>query len=147
MSRSRFTRSFLLLTALGVLAVGCSGGGGEPSPSPTPSTAPSAAQVTDADNGSTVQLARGGTLTVSLESNASTGFAWSVAEPGPAQLELQGEPVYVAPDSDLVGAAGTQVFTFAATTAGTGALTLDYTRSFEEAVPPEQTFTLTVEVE
>ena len=46
----------------------------------------------------------------------------------------------------MVGAAGTEVFTFTAVETGTGELKLVYQRSFE-SVPPEQTFTLTVAVE
>jgi predicted secreted protein len=106
-------------------------------------------QVTDADDGATVQVALNGTLIVALTSNPSTGFAWHVEDPSPAQLRLEGEPAYVPPGSTttpVVGAAGTEVFTFTAVEAGTAELVLVYERSFE-TVPPERTYTLTVEVE
>jgi inhibitor of cysteine peptidase len=110
---------------------------------------PAEVQLTDADNGRSVTLANGGALVIALTSNPSTGFAWSVADPSPSQLVLQGEPQYVPPGSTTtpaVGAAGTQVFTFKATATGEAKLTLNYARSFEPTVPPEKTFTVTVTV-
>jgi inhibitor of cysteine peptidase len=110
---------------------------------------PAEVQLTDADNGRSVTLANGGTLIIALTSNPSTGFAWSVADPSPSQLVLQGEPQYVPAGSTtpVVGAAGTQVFTFKATATGEAKLTLNYARSFEPNVPPNKTFTVTVTVE
>lgn len=111
---------------------------------------PAEVQLTDSDNGRAVTLANGGTLIIALTSNPSTGFAWSVVDPSPSQLVLQGEPQYVPPGSTTtpaVGAAGTQVFTFKATATGEAKLTLNYARSFEPTVPPNKTFTVTVTVE
>jgi inhibitor of cysteine peptidase len=115
---------------------------------PTGGTAPDEVQLTDADNGSTVQLANGGTLIVALPSNITTGFSWSVSESSSPQLELQGEPQYVPAGSTtpVVGAGGTEVFTFKAAGTGTATLTLEYRRPFEPGVPPEQTFSVTVEI-
>jgi inhibitor of cysteine peptidase len=117
-------------------------------PTATPAV-PAEVQLTDDDNGRSLTLAKGGTLIIALVSNPSTGFAWSVADPSPAQLVLQGEPQYVPPGSTtpVVGAAGTQVFTFKATATGEAKLTLNYARSFEPTVPPEKTFTVTVTVQ
>ena len=91
----------------------------------------------------------GHSLIVALPSNPSTGFAWAFAPPEPAQRQMQGEPTYVPPGSTspVVGAAGTQVFTFKAVARGTAKLDLIYARPFEKGVPPEKTFTVTVEVE
>jgi inhibitor of cysteine peptidase len=129
---------------------------GDATPAATSAASPTAAsgapdevQLTDADDGSTVALAVDGTLIVALPSNPSTGFAWSVTAPEPAGLELEGEPEYVPPGSTtpVVGAAGTQVFTFTATESGTSVLTLTYARDFEPGAEGEQTFTVTVEIE
>lgn len=109
---------------------------------------PDEVQITDADNGSTVKLALDGELIVALASNITTGFSWSVGEQTGPQLELQGEPRYVPPGSTtpVVGAAGTQVFTFEAKSTGTAKLVLEYKRPFEPGVAPEKTFSLTVEI-
>jgi inhibitor of cysteine peptidase len=109
---------------------------------------PDEVELTDADNGASVKLADGGTLVISLESNPSTGFAWTIAEPAPSQLESQGDPVYVPPaeTTPIVGAPGTEVFTLTAAAAGTAELKLEYRRSFEPDVPAEKTFAVTVEI-
>jgi inhibitor of cysteine peptidase len=116
--------------------------------SPTQAALPDEVQLTDADDGAKVGLANGGTLIVALPSNPSTGFSWSVGEQSSPRLELQGEPQYVPPGSTtpVVGAAGTQVFTFKAIAAGTATLTLEYRRPFEPGVAPQDEFTVTVEV-
>ena len=118
------------------LAGGC-GGGAEPS----------VVRLTEEDAGSTVALAVGDSLVVTLESNASTGYTWEVVAPLPEMLEQEGEPEYLAPeDQDVVGAPGAQEFTFAVVSAGTGALDLAYVRPWEEDVEPEAIYEVTIEV-
>ena len=119
-----------------------------PTPTATASDYPSEVQLTDSDNGSSVRLANGGQLIVALISNASTGYSWSVQDPAPGQLELQGEPRYVPPGStnNVVGAPGTQVFTFLAKSSGSARLTLQYKRPFEPGAAPDETFSVTVDI-
>lgn len=149
MKRSRFVPA-VLSVVLFALVTGCSGG--EPAPSSaTPTTSgpalPSLVNLTEADDGAAVLLATGGTLVVTLESNASTGFAWAVEGEPPLPLEMQGDPQYVEPEGGLVGAPGTQVFTFVAVAAGEGTLSLAYAREWETDTAPESTFTVSVAVE
>lgn len=156
--------SLVVLMAAATGAAACGDGGGQPTHVPT-----TAATVTppvgyekdvrlkDADNGATVKLALGGTLTITLESNPSTGFTWSLAGLAGPELEMVGEPQYVPPVSTtpLVGAPGSQVFTFRTTgvgmpPAGTPAVVqvaLDYKRGFEPDVAPAKTFRITVEIQ
>ena len=47
----------------------------------------------------------------------------------------------------VVGAPGTEVFTFKATAAGDSTLKMEYRRSFEPASAPEDTFTVELEIE
>jgi len=110
--------------------------------------APDTVRLGEADNGRSVTVAKGGTVIVTLPSNPSTGFSWAVVLPAPAQLEPQGEPKYVPSGSTtpVVGAGGTEVFTFRARATGTGTLELGYARPFEKGVPPEKTFRVTVDV-
>jgi inhibitor of cysteine peptidase len=138
---------------VGGAALGCSaGGGGAPTAGPTSAgetpAVPTEVRLTEDADGTQVRLAVGGTLVVALGSNPSTGYSWAVEEPSPAQLEQEGPPVFEAPEATepVVGAPGTEVFTFTAVAAGTASLTLVYARPWEEDVPPEQTFTATVEV-
>ncbi len=111
--------------------------------------APAEVQLTKADNGKTVTVALDGTVIVALASNPSTGYSWAVVATEPANLELDGEPTYVPPGSTtpVVGAAGTEVFTFKAIETGTSKLSMAYARSFETGVAPEETFEVTVKVE
>lgn len=152
---------------VGLAAVACAGGdGADGTPSPTfppgvqgtaTASSPREVQLADADNGKTVRLARGGTVIVALQSNPSTGFSWYVGETAGPELALHGEPTFVPPGSTspVVGAAGTQVFTFVTTDIGmpppgTPAVVqvvLEYKRGFEPNTPPEKTFKFTVEID
>jgi inhibitor of cysteine peptidase len=104
--------------------------------------------LADVDAARTVTVAVDDTVTVSLASNPSTGFRWTVRAPAPAQLRAEGDSTFVAPTaaSPAVGASGTEVFTFRAVERGTANLTLDYARSFEQGVPPEKTWAVTIVV-
>ena len=147
-----------LLVVSAALGVACGGDDGDDA-DPTATSAPSAeptqasfhaeVQLTDVDDGTSVQLANGGTLIIALPSNPSTGYSWSVAESSDPQLELQGEPAFVPAGSTtpVVGAGGTEVFTFEAVDTGTATLTLGYRRPFEPNASPEDTFSITVEIQ
>ena len=95
--------------------------------------------VTDTDSGSEVLVAADETFEVRLQSNPSTGFSWeldAMSTPGLVTLVSNG---YVEPsDSDVVGAAGTEVFVFKATGEGAGILRMAYLRPFEDHPIPER---------
>jgi inhibitor of cysteine peptidase len=134
------------LATLGVVA--CGGDGMPATPTPGGSTALAEVQLMDADNGRSIEVASGGTVIVALTSNRSTGYAWAVdVAPGP-QLTQLGEAEYAPAGSSLpvVGAGGTEKFTFSATSPGVVSLHLVYRRSFEPGVPPVRTFEVSVTV-
>ena len=101
-------------------------------------------------DGTTQQLKMGEVLSITLESNPSTGYSWFATISNPSILVQMGEPVYQESSTNsstpVLGAAGTQIFYFQAAEVGTTTLTLDYKRSFETNVAPEKTFSMTVEV-
>lgn len=101
------------------------------------------ATVTADDDGGTVTVRTGGTLTVELEGNPTTGFTWMEAEV-PEMLESRGEPEFES-SSDALGAGGMMTLTYDAVAAGEGTLKLDYARPWE-SVQPENTFSVTVKV-
>lgn len=72
---------------------------------------------------------------VVLESNATTGYAWELETDLPADVVRLVRDVYVEPDTDLVGAAGRQEFTFEGVGDGAAVIELWYVRSFDD--PPE----------
>jgi inhibitor of cysteine peptidase len=139
----RFLLTTLTLIAIGGLIAGCGDGDSDKD-----GDYPTEVQVTEADEGSTVRLAVGGELIVALASNPTTGFGWSVSEDSDEALVLQGEPRYVPAGSTtpVVGAGGTEVFTFEAEETGSARLMLEYRRPFEPGVAPERTFSVSVEI-
>jgi inhibitor of cysteine peptidase len=104
--------------------------------------------LTDADNGKQITLQPGDTLTVTLESNPTTGYGWQVMELDQTVLVQDGDPEYKASSGSggSVGAGGTETFRFKAVHSGATALELGYLRSWE-SVPPIETFTIQVGVE
>jgi inhibitor of cysteine peptidase len=101
-------------------------------------------------DGTTQQLKKGEVLSITLESNPSTGYSWFATVSNQAVLLQMGEPEYQAPAFDtatpIVGASGAETFFFQAANAGSATLTLEYMRSFEKDVNPEKTITITIEV-
>ena len=73
-----------------------------------------------------------------LESNATTGYVWELETPPLADVVRLVDEVYVAPDTDLVGAPGRQELTFEAVGEGTAELSLWYVRTFEDPKEPAE---------
>lgn len=98
--------------------------------------------ATHAQNGQTVSIAKGETLTVKLAGNPTTGYQWTVAQNDADFLQPQ-DPIYE-PDSSAIGSGGTYFFRFTALKPGTASLRMTYRRSWEPA--PIETFTLAVDI-
>ena len=136
MSLRKACGSFLIIALLGALALalaGCGSSGGD-------------VVVTGADTGELVTLDAGQKLVVRLESNPSTGYSWEVVGV-PRVLEGPAAPTHEqnSEAEGVVGAAGTDVFTFIASDdAGDGTLVLAYRRPWETDVPAEEEFVLEV---
>jgi inhibitor of cysteine peptidase len=103
-------------------------------------------KVDDSMNGQTITVKQGETIVVTLAGNPTTGFGWTVKDLDTTILSQIGDYSYKA-DSNLIGAGGVFTYQFKAEAAGTTTLKLDYARSWETDVAPEQTFAVTVVVE
>jgi len=91
------------------------------------------------DNGRQIDLQKGQTLVITLESNPTTGFMWEVVELDESILRQMGEAEFQ-PESEALGAGGTETFRFQAMSPGQAALKLVYHRPWEEDVDPLETF-------
>lgn len=125
--------SAVTVLAAAVFLVACALGGGAASTAIDPD-----------DNGKTVAVPVGQQLMLSLPSNPSTGYQWSLAATLPPQLVTAAETFESSGTPGLVGAGGTQVFTYSVVRAGSGVLTLVYARPWEKGVSPVETYTVTV---
>jgi inhibitor of cysteine peptidase len=115
----------------------------------TSSTQPPAAGEVTATASGPVALKVGQALVVTLPSNPSTGYSWTISTaPDGAVLTQNGELTYAATNPDVVmpGSGGTETVRFTATAAGTTTIVLDYRRPWETDVPPVDTVTLDVTV-
>lgn len=96
----------------------------------------------EGDNGKTVAITRSGSeVVVSLSSNGSTGYTWTVKSLGGLPAP---QSKYIAPGpNDPIGSPGTQTFTWPQVTAvGSHTIQLEYKRSFDPT--PAQTYSVTV---
>ena len=82
-------------------------------------------------------------FSISIDENPTTGYRWSqkIADEGIVKLAKDD---YNAPQSGLVGAGGTRVFTYTAVAPGKTTILLNYERSWEGN--PIKTLTVSVEV-
>ncbi len=97
------------------------------------------------NNGERVALGPGDTIEVHLEGNATTGFNWELVDLDPKVISTEGEPVYETADTDLVGTAGTWIWTLVAQQPGECVVQFVYHRSWEDE-QPEATFSFTANV-
>lgn len=137
---------FLSIMALGMAAsIACS----------TPSSfAPNEVSVKESDTGKEVKVAVGGTLTVELDSNPSTGFKWelmSISDPG--VVEKTGEKFEAAMikraegSPPIVGAPGRELWTFKALKKGKSGVSMQYSQPWTGDTKGVRSFDLTVVVE
>ena len=100
-------------------------------------------------SGKTVEISAGDSLTVTLDSNPSTGFSWALKGTGnESVLKESGHEFKAAPANDppLLGAGGKEIWTFKALNKGSSTISMEYTRSWEQNVEPQDTFALPIVV-
>jgi inhibitor of cysteine peptidase len=101
--------------------------------------------VDDSYSGKQVELSVGQSLVVTLVSNASTGYSWSLAQNSDETVLNNTGNKYVAPQTTLVGAGGKEEWTFKALKKGNSTISMGYSRPWESTLPAK-TFDLTVVV-
>ncbi|MCJ7516328.1 MAG: protease inhibitor I42 family protein [Dehalococcoidia bacterium] len=95
-----------------------------------------------------VAVATGNTFTVTLCSNATTGFKWSEAAQISDQTVVQqtGHEFIAPQGTGMVGAPGSEVWTFKALKKGTSTINMEYSRPWEGGEKGTWAFNLTVTV-
>jgi inhibitor of cysteine peptidase len=92
-----------------------------------------------------IELIRPGSLTVSLDSNPTTGYEWGEAKISDTTVIEQASRNFVGPeDTTMVGAGGTDVRVFNSKAAGTATIKMSYGRPW--AGGEKDTFTVTINV-
>jgi predicted secreted protein len=125
----------------------------EPKPSAikpaVPTPAEPAQRLTETDNGKTIKVKVGDTVTVLLQGNPTTGYSWRTAKLDGTALEQAGDANYTsAPNpSGMAGVGGAFLFTFTAAKAGETRINLENVFPGGKDVKPVKTFVVTVDVE
>ncbi len=103
--------------------------------------------LTAENNGERIQMKTGDTLQITLESNPTTGYQWTVFDMDETILAQVGEAEYRSEGTQMAGAGGEEIFTFKALASGETVLSLGYHRDWEEGIAPVENFAVTVIVE
>lgn len=93
-----------------------------------------------------ITVDKGTRLIIDLPSNPTTGYSWGEAKIADNGVVIQTESKYVAPEQQIPGAGGTQVWTFTANEKGTTTIKIEYARPWETGVV-EWTYEITVTVQ
>jgi len=97
-------------------------------------------------SGKQIEIAAGGSFTITLDSNATTGYNWELKGISDTAVLEKADNKYEAPASGLMGAGGKEVWTFEAMKAGTSTLTMEYSQPWAGGQKSANTFSLTVVV-
>ena len=109
------------------------------------SPAPKQLSVDVSYDGKEVEIAVGGSLTVTLESNPTTGFEWELTEIADQTVLAEAGHEFKAPGAGApVGTGGEEVWTFKALKEGTTELSMEYSKPWEGGEKAAKTFNLTV---
>ena len=88
----------------------------------------------------------GDKITIKLCSNATTGFQWDYEITGDTAVKEEDHD-FEAPDGDIAGAPGTEVWTFEGTEKGTAVISMEYSQPWEGGTKKEWTYQMTIKVE
>jgi|GEM_PF-755820 len=105
--------------------------------------------VNGSRDGHLIEVVAGALVTVRLESNATTGFRWELAEPIDEGMLALIESKYTPPEEvekneQTVGAGGVEEWTFETLKPGDTTISMAYSRPWEGGEKGVRTFTLTV---
>ena len=91
-----------------------------------------------------VEVVMGREFSLTLASNATTGYHWELAAPLDEALVKLVSSTYQAPGTGLLGAGGQEIWTFRAVGRGQTVIQLKYVRPWEKGAAPAETASCTV---
>ena len=134
----------LFLTGCGIMV---------PNPAATPSPSPFNSAQSPKPNGheyfdpsAAIEVGVGENFVLVLDSNATTGYKWQMAQSLNENIVKFVASEYRGPENPIPGAGGREYLTFTATGPGQAAIMLDYLRPWETGTPPARTLTFHVTV-
>jgi inhibitor of cysteine peptidase len=128
----RSLRSVFLLAMLAVLGLGLASA--------------AVVQVGASDNGGAIKVKKGDIVELTLPTNASTGYDWTILPASTTLLKLQTHTSKRSPGGQL-GAPGMSTFRFITTAKGSGNLSMEYARSWEHSPTTDKKFALRVDIQ
>jgi len=95
---------------------------------------------------SVIEANPGQIITITLESNKTTGFGWQLSGPLDKNIIEIVKAEYIPSNPRLIGAGGKEVWTFKALKAGKAVILLAYSRPWEKKIEPvkQKSFTVTI---
>ena len=129
----------VMITVLAIIAIG-----GTVAAASADNSGPGIVNVSD--SGKQIELSPGDSLVVTLDSNPSTGFSWSISAISNEAAIDDVSNEFKGADTGMMGAGGQEVWTFEALDKGTSTIEMQYSRSWETEVEPAGTFNITVVV-
>jgi len=110
------------------------------------SSTPNQVSVDGSFSNKQVEIAVNGSLTVILDSNATTGYSWELTDISDNSVLEKTANTYEAPTSGLVGASGKEVWDFKALKQGKTTLSMEYSQPWTGGQKDAQSFNLTIVV-
>jgi len=99
------------------------------------------------DSGKTIQCNVNSTFSIVLDSNPTTGYRWQLASSqNGALLKLIGSQ-YRAPETELAGAGGEEIWSFKALSVGQTTIIFEYMRPWEKGKEPIKRTVFTVHIQ
>ena len=99
----------------------------------------------DTNDGQTFFMTKEDEVVISLNSNATTGYMWEIADINTQVISEKRKSDYLV-QSQKLGAPGIQVFYFIATGAGYSDINFVYRRSWESDTPPLKKYSVKIQV-
>ena len=136
-------RSPFFLSALAILIIVSASCGARNSTGNIQVSPPEQVNLTAANNGQNITLFAGQELVITLDGNPTTGYTWEAKDLDASMFKQVGEATFTASNPNLVGSGGTQTVNIRVLKSGSAALTLVYHRTWETAVAPLHTYSIT----